>query len=236
MGTALETAVELAKIRGTIYNLLSQCFFEAHEPFVKRLMDETIIRFLKTASELFGERSSRAERALSLIEKSVEHFQGFSAEEIKRELNIEYNRLFVGPGHLPAPPYESVYLTKSEENKDGVVMGLSTLDVKKHYLSAGVTLDENFTDLPDHIAVELEFMSLLCMEEHSKMEQGDISGAEEMNKKQRDFIDNHLLNWISLFTEAVCNSTKSNYFKGLAQLLEIWIHSDKELIESGIFS
>jgi TorA maturation chaperone TorD len=51
----------------------------------------------------------------------------------------------VGPFLVPAPPYGSVYL---EDNRQ--LMGDSTIDVRRHYLSLGLDLSADFMEaLPD---------------------------------------------------------------------------------------
>ena len=44
-------------------------------------------------------------------------------------------------------------------------MGDSTMAVLQHYEDAGFEVDEGFRDLPDHIAVELEFLYVLLFRE-----------------------------------------------------------------------
>jgi Nitrate reductase delta subunit len=62
-------------------------------------------------------------------------------------LEFEYNRLFVGPALLIAPPYESVYRTE-----DHLVMGETTLDVRRAYREANLRVRETFKEPEDHIA------------------------------------------------------------------------------------
>lgn len=87
-----------------------------------------------------------------------ENFKILKDEILKyseQDLMIEYARLFVGPYSLIAPPYGSYYLD------GGIVMGETTVAVKQIYELAGVMLNENFKDLPDHIITELEFLYII---------------------------------------------------------------------------
>ena len=218
-----------AEVRGTLYRLLSQCFFQATEDLASSILNGSLVQTFKLTVGMLGDE--KADQAIALIEEHGKKCQGFSLPSICSELNVEYNRLFVGPGHLPSPPYESVYKTKNEENKEGLVMGDATLDAKRQYLSAGITLPEDFTDLPDHIGVELDFMSCLCFEEASMLQKGNEEGATEVRKKQYEFLSSHLDNWITVFCEAVCTSTHSEFYQGIAQVSEIWVHFDKEELD-----
>ena len=217
---------ELARLRGTFYHLLSKCFFQADEELVSSLLNGSLVQMFKmTLGNLDDEKVTHA---IEIVERYTKKCNGNSLSDVIREMNIEYNRLFVGPGHLPSPPYESVYLTIDEDNKDGIVLGDSALDAKYQYLSAGISLPEDFTDLPDHIGVELDFMSYLCFEESSKIQEGDDEGLCDVVNKQYDFITNHLDNWISSFTDAVVNSTELDFYKGLVQITEFWIRNDQK--------
>ena len=219
-------AAELAHLRGHVYRLLSQCFFHANKDMVTSIKNGSLVQVLKMTLGTMGD--VRVDQAIELLEGFSGKCYECSLADVSSELNIEYNRLFVGPGHLPSPPYESIYLTKNEENKDGLVMGDSTLDAKNQYLSAGITLSEDFTDLPDHIGVELDFMSWLCFQESSKLENEEYEGVTEIVNKQFDFLTNHLDNWITPFTHAIIHSTNLDFYKGLARMTECWIQYEKK--------
>ncbi|MFY9141159.1 MAG: molecular chaperone TorD family protein, partial [Thermacetogeniaceae bacterium] len=77
------------------------------------------------------------------------------------ELEVEYCRLFVGPGRVEVPPYESVYHGHDSTMQQGLVMGPVTLEVKELYYEAGLQLAADFSDMPDHIAVETLFLAYL---------------------------------------------------------------------------
>ena len=69
-------------------------------------------------------------------------------------LRTEHTRLFVGPNGPPCPPYESVY---RDGDSAGTVLGPSTREVVDWYKRYGLGLDSEWSDLPDHVATELEF-------------------------------------------------------------------------------
>jgi putative dimethyl sulfoxide reductase chaperone len=77
------------------------------------------------------------------------------------ELQKEYTRLFVNAiPKVEAHPYGSLYL-----EKDGLVWGLTTVEAVKLYIEAGLKMADDFKDVPDHFATELEFMWYLVREE-----------------------------------------------------------------------
>jgi TorA maturation chaperone TorD len=141
------------------------------------------------------------------------------------ELKVEYSRLFVGPYELKAPPYGSVYLDKGRRT-----MGDSTLEVQKIYREAGLVLDEDFKELPDHIATELEFMYYLGYNEVKALESSDIKRALELLKVQQAFTERFLRKWVPPFTERIEESTESEYYSAIAGCLRTFVlESDRML-------
>lgn len=143
-------------------------------------------------------------------------------DESVQELEQEYNRLFVGPGHVHCPPYESVYRRDRPEVEMGLVMGPSVIDVKRRYSEAGLVVSKDFKDLPDHIAVELEFMYFLCTNEAR-----DVKEATEIwRERQSEFLVSHLLPWVSTFAEAVLINTTSPFYRAATNLLKEFLEDE----------
>ncbi|MGM0372613.1 MAG: TorD/DmsD family molecular chaperone [Halobacteriota archaeon] len=112
-------------------------------------------------------------------------------------LRAEHTRLFVGPGALPCPPYESVY-----RDEGGQVLGPSTAAVVAWYRTVGVGLDPQVSDLPDHIAVELEFLGHL-------QRRGDMAAMDR-------FMAEHPRRWFPTFLDGVETATRVPFYRALA--------------------
>ncbi|MEM0124189.1 MAG: molecular chaperone TorD family protein [Candidatus Micrarchaeaceae archaeon] len=136
-------------------------------------------------------------------------------------LEIEYNRLFVGPGHVPCPPYESVYRKDRPLMDRGLVMGPSAIDVEKRYRQAGLQKSKDFHDLPDHIGVEMEFMGYLC-----EMEAKD--GAKKWRKMQDEFLKLHIKPWYIEFLECIKKHSRSTFYSAAATELKGFIEEELE--------
>jgi len=130
-----------------------------------------------------------------------------------QELAIEYTRLFIGPFKTLAPPYGSVYL------ENGVIMGDSTIDVLKLYNSTGLGIDENFKNLPDHIAAELEFMHYLVFNEIKHLENNDNFQVKKNMELQIHFCRNHLSRWVLQFGGKIIDGTGNPFYITLAECL-----------------
>ncbi len=94
----------------------------------------------------------------------------------------EYQSLFVGAGRPSIWLYESQHL-------NGRLPGPATFQVKKLYLKAG--LESRNAELPDHAALELEFLAYL-----SEQASNSNRAANDWYAVQKLFIKNHAGLWL----------------------------------------
>jgi len=99
----------------------------------------------------------------------------------------EWIRLFGSSQHDYCFPYEGAY--RGPQAAGPVVASLL-----KEYARAGLTLSTS--DLPDHISVELEYMSYLCGMELETSKSGETVRQERILNAQRLFLENHLCQWL----------------------------------------
>lgn len=135
--------------------------------------------------------------------------QGSSNEE----LQVAHAELFIGPFELKASPYGSTYLEKTRQ-----VMGESTMEVKKHYQKAGLKVD--IKQPPDHIAIELEFLSFLCALEAEALHGGDLKKATDLQAEQKLFLRAYVLPWMPDFVENIRSGTENKFYLSLADCFE----------------
>jgi len=117
------------------------------------------------------------------------------------DLQKEYTRLFIGPGDHPCSPYESVYRDQGSSEGAVHVHGESTRSVVDWYRQYELMPDSTWKDLPDHIAVELEFAG------HLRRNDPDALSA---------FMNEHPQQWMPEFLTAVENHTEMPYYSHLA--------------------
>lgn len=127
--------------------------------------------------------------------------QGLAAGADNEALVWEYRRLFVGPGHLPAAPWGSVYT-----DRDAVVFGASTLALRAWMAANGIrrTADERTPD--DHIGLMLAQLAFLAVERPDLLD---------------DFLCNHFLTWAPHYLEALEAATTHPFYEGLARLMRL---------------
>ncbi|MGM0399277.1 MAG: TorD/DmsD family molecular chaperone [Halobacteriota archaeon] len=124
-------------------------------------------------------------------------------------LREEYTRLFVGPGDHPCPPYESVYRSGGSEESAPQVLGESTRSVVDWYRRYDLVQDSTWRDLPDHVAVELEFASHL---------------AENDPDALPAFLNEHPQQWLPAFLTAVEDHARMPFYRTLAVTTKYLLH------------
>ena len=134
--------------------------------------------------ESFSQKVIDAAQADQLFAELADCVSGSELESLK----IDYTRLFVGPFKLLAPPYGSVYLENS------MIMGESTVDVRNWYEKEG--LDIVINDVPDHIAMELEFMYYIVVKQIEVDKNSNMEIIQSCRQTQYSFLRTHLSRWL----------------------------------------
>ncbi|MBW2238784.1 MAG: molecular chaperone TorD family protein [Deltaproteobacteria bacterium] len=133
--------------------------------------------------------------------------------ELLEDLAVEYTRLFLGPGkHIS--PHESVH-HQQDDGQWGKLWGASTAKVKKFVESTGLTYSEDFKGLPDHIAVELEFMQQLTLREEQAWMNADADAAVSCRQTEKKFIEG--------FCKNVMQQAELPFYRALAALTRSFI-------------
>ena len=94
-------------------------------------------------------------------------------------------------------------------------MGDCTLAVRQIYAAEGLAPDGH--SLPDHVAVELEFMAHLARREAKAREQGDEEEALACLRQQEAFLGEHLGHWLPRFCQRVLAAEAHPFYASLAQ-------------------
>jgi TorA maturation chaperone TorD len=147
-------------------------------------------------------RAPTAELVDALEQDALEDVVPGVADVDLEGLRTAYTRLLVGPGEGQVPPYESVYRDGEPDDQHGPVLGPSTQAVEQWYRSYGLAPDDEYTDLPDHVATELEFLAYLS-------EQGERDACEQ-------FLEEHLRQWLDEFLDAVSARADHPFYERLA--------------------
>ena len=146
-------------------------------------------------------------------------------DEVRDRLQVEYTFLFLGPGkHIS--PHESVQLKRGS----GILWGKETAIVKQFMAAAGFELDEAVNDIPDHIGVELEFLSHLSTKEAEAWQADDREAAAAALGWQHRFVSNNIGKWAGRFCRAVEAAAETPFYAQFAKLLRTFIAGEKSEI------
>ena len=150
------------------------------------------------------------------------------ADRLLDDLALEYTRLFLGPGkHIS--PHESVHLPR-DDGDWGKLWGAATVEVKKFIEATGLTYDDSFSGMPDHIAAELEFMQQITQAEAEACQRKDDEQATQLQSIQKQFLEVHLGRFAPLFCQKVRKSAEIAFYRELAALTEAFVAYDSEAV------
>ncbi len=164
---------------------------------------------------LFDSMLAAAQRLDNSIAEQTRQLGAAFAAEDRQELLVDYTRLFLGPTQALAQPYESVWATGER-----TLMQNSTMALLELYEQGGFEIADDFRDLPDHIAAELEFLYLLIYQENDALRSDAAAALASAVSLRRRFIDEHLGRWITPFTAAMRAGAQSEFYRQLAVLTE----------------
>jgi len=201
--------LEEGTARESLCRFLAACYYQPGPEFAEEKVFDSM---LHAATRIDPDLAAHARRLGA----------EFSAEE-PESLLLDYTRLFLGPSQIVAKPYGSVWL-----EGENTLMGDSTVAVQELYHEGGFEIDEEFRELPDHIAAELEFLYLLIYRENEGHRNGSAEALKAVALKKR-FLDEHLGLWIGPFTAAVKTGARSSFYRELAGLTERFVEQEKEV-------
>lgn len=144
-------------------------------------------------------------------------------------LQQEFHDLFLVPLGRYVTPYEAVYRDEravGEARVRGLLMGPSTLAVMAAYREAGLRVSSEGGELPDHVGVELSFMSFLCAREQEAWQARDQDGARRIIERERQFLETHLLRWVPALSQRIAENAQTDFYRGVALLTEEFLRAD----------
>jgi len=196
--------------RGKFYRLLSSFFLK-----------EASSDVLKTLSSL-PLPSMRSEKSFGdLIPPKGKELISF-----KKELDVDFARIFLGMNSRGAFPYESVYQTKL-----GLLMQDPFDEVREFYGKMGFRKNPDLKEPEDHIGIQLAFMANLAHQAGIALQNDKKPEPHTHLTQQREFLLQHLSPWVPSFCKDIQEVARTEFFKSLASLLNAWISSDREELD-----
>ena len=143
------------------------------------------------------------------------------------EVENKHQRLFgPTPSTNPVPLNETSYLAPGGEETGWVLAS-----VERHYSSAGIESTSASGNVPDHVAVELEFLAFLCGCEANAWVGDDFKEARRMQDRQRRFLDKHASNWVPVLAREIM-AKDDGLFASAARATHIQVTHDVDFLRS----
>ena len=150
-------------------------------------------------------------------------------EDAPLDLARDYVRTFIGHGvngHAAAYPYESVHTSEKR-----LLMQQARAEVLAIYRANNLKKEGHWRDCEDHIAVELEFMQVMCVRAAELLRAGDEDGAAGNLATQRSFVSEHLANWVPMLAADMLRFSETELYRGLAELTLGFVQVEGELLD-----
>ncbi|CAM3555060.1 MULTISPECIES: TorD/DmsD family molecular chaperone [Paenibacillus] len=192
--------------RGTVYELLID--FMGNSPSLSMIAEWS-------RGSGIGKAAEGTEGGADL----VNYLCGRSPEELVKICEYEgaeYRRLLERNKQRP--------LSESQYTKSGCVR-----DVAECYETVGVAFNKLHGEADDHLAIELEFMTVL----HDRMLNNCYGedGLLKLMAAQEQFLEEHLLAWVPSLCEDMKTSTDSPLYRALFRLLEEFLMQDLRMLK-----
>lgn len=195
---------EQAAARADLCRFLSACYYEPAIEFSEERLFDSLTAAASQLSPVLAEHARRLGQA-------------FAKEELQTLL-VDYTRLFLGPFQPLAVPYGSHWQSPPDESVEDPMAGLLQC-----YEDGGFEIEEGFNDLPDHVAVELEFLYLLCFTQGSADAMGEGGEAQASAALRQRFLAEHLGSWVNPLTEAMRSNAQTAFYRELAEITLRWV-------------
>lgn len=200
-------APDEATARADLCRFLSACFYEPAPEFAEeKLFDSMLVAARRVDPDL-------AQHARRLG-------QAFAAHDLQTLL-VDYTRLFLGPLRALASPYGSSWLSAAAATEDNPPPAVLEL-----YGEGGFEVDAEVLELPDHVALELEFLYLLIFTLNQAATAGKLDDAAATELLRQRFLGEHLGAWIGPFAAAVKAGAETTFYRELAAFTERFVRME----------
>ena len=190
-----------------LFKLLGKAFFAAPDrEWLDALVKEDIF-----AESPFGGAQPDTKAGLTLLRAWSRANRDGISDVALETLQAEYTRLFIGPGPVVAPPWESVYF--SEER---LLFQRETFQVRAWYARFGLTVPSLHREPDDHIGLELSFVAHLGELALQAIQANEQERFQEALEAERRFLSEHLFKWGPGWCTRVEANSGSEFFRGLS--------------------
>lgn len=218
---------KIAEGRGKVYYWLADFFLT--RPTHEGLRQALGTPLLQALGEVF----SGEDDSVRWLTQLAEGLEPTSAEKIGQE----HDGLFSAP--VPGryvPPYESCFTDRAYSANAlgfGEMWGRTTTKVGEFY--ARNNFETKAVEIPpDHIGLELLFMHKLCEREAQALLHGEKDVAEQVRRKELEFLKKHLCLWLPSLFESISNATEKGFYFHVSRLAQEFAEQDAEYLTDAV--
>jgi DMSO reductase family type II enzyme chaperone len=148
------------------------------------------------------------------------------AEESESGAAGEYTWLF--QRNVRCPLHETAY-----DSERRVAMAHDMAEIAGYYAAFGVKVSEVFRDLPDHLSMELEFISYLYAKEAYALEHNEKGHAKVCREARQQFLREHLAHWFPAFAERARQNARQPLYVTATALAAALLLGERLPMEEG---
>lgn len=199
------------------FSFLSKAFYERPS---QELVDMVSAEGLFDDWPLAGEDES-TQAGVALLKAYCESLSGSELPTLMKD----YNSLFVGPKHLLAAPWESVYLSRER-----LIFEEPTFAVRRLYADYGLQAAQLNREPDDHFGLEMAFIAHLCTVGLTALAEKDEAGLDDCLEDLYAFLKEHPARWAPAFLNLVIANANTDFYRGVAHLAQGALGSISRLV------
>jgi putative dimethyl sulfoxide reductase chaperone len=205
--------------RAAVYQALALGFCEPTAAYLSALAGGELVEGLREAVAWLGSDAELYEPALAALAAAGSAAALTDPDTALAALAVEHARLFTGPGHPAVRCYATQYLEPGDD-RPARLNGAAAAYAAAAYAAAGVTAADARPELPDHVAVELEFLFHLCRSEETAWERDASDDALQLRRSLDAFLREHAARFFGEFAAEVRAAAPAPLYGALADLLD----------------
>jgi len=205
-GTASEERIDKAVCRAVLYDVLAMSLRPPNPELLSRLGENGASEAVLDAALALDDSGSSA-RVGPAVKRLFEALRGSRLDL----LEDSYRSLFGHTAHGQVPPYESEY--GSED-----VFRQALADIGGFYRAFGLEMARSRHERNDHIAAELELLSLLATKEAYEVVDGNDEACEAVRKAERLFLREHVARFGRAFGRSLARTGAHPLYRAAGEL------------------
>jgi len=147
----------------------------------------------------------------------------------RQNLAVDFTSVFIGTRTYEgksAEPFESLF--RGEEGRLGDKPAGEVYNEFKHErlkVAEGVNLPS------DHLSFEMEYLAVMSERAAEALRAGDSAAALANVRKQRAFLDEHILSWFDDFKRRAEFMLKTRFYRGVLKVTKGYLEFDKSTLD-----